>query len=133
MARVRYNDPEDLPEADREILKRRINLHRALSNSVGGTRAFSGLGQWIRFKAKLDPRLREMAILQVGYLTKNAYEYSHHLKIGRDFGVADDDVVAIETETAGGDSGLPALDRAVLRGTREMTKQTKVSNDTYAV
>ena len=29
-------------------------------------RAFGGLGQFIRFKSQLDPRLRELAILQVG-------------------------------------------------------------------
>ena len=133
MARLPYLDKDDLTDEDKEIVKRPINLNRVIAHSPEAARKFSGIGNYIRFGSSLDPRLREMAILQVGYLTKNAYEYSHHLKIGRDFGVADDDVVAIETETAGGDSGLPALDRAVLRGTREMTKQTKVSNDTYAV
>jgi len=133
MARLPYLDKDDLTDEDKEIVKRPINLNRVIAHSPEAARKFSGIGNYIRFGSSLDPRLREMAILQVGYLTKNAYEYSHHLKIGRDFGVADDDVVAIETETAGGDSGLPALDRAILRGTREMTKQMKVSNDTYAV
>jgi len=132
MARVRYNDPEDLPEADREILKRRINLHRALSNSIGGTRAFSGLGQWIRFKAKLDPRLREMAILQVGWLARSDYEWSHHVKIGKDFGVSDADVRAIIAESEGKDSGLPPLDRAVLRGAREMAEGPGMKEETFA-
>jgi sulfonate transport system permease protein len=36
-------------------------------------RAFSGLGGYIRHKSKLDPRLRELAILQVGWLEKSAY------------------------------------------------------------
>ena len=133
MARLPYLDEDDLADEDKDIVKRPINLNRALAHSPGAARKFGGVGNYIRFGSSLDPRLREMAILQVGYLTKSPYEYSHHLKIGRDFGVAETDVAAIETETAGGDSGLPDLDRAVLRGAREMTERMKLSDETYAV
>ena len=60
-------------------------------------------------RCKLDPRLRELAILQVGYLAKSPYEYSHHVKIGREFGVSDDDIRAIGEETAGRASKLDPL------------------------
>ena len=133
MARLPYLDEDDLAEEDKDIVKRPINLNRIIAHSPEAAHKFSGVGGYIRFGSSLDPRLREMAILQVGYLTKSPYEYSHHLKIGRDFGVAESDVTAIETETAGGDSGLPKLDRAVLRGAREMTEGMKLSDDTYAV
>ena len=133
MARLPYLDEDDLAEKDKDILKRPINLNRIIAHSPEAAHKFGGVGGYIRFGSSLDPRLREMAILQVGYLTKSPYEYSHHLKIGRDFGVAESDVTAIETETAGGDSGLPELDRAVLRGAREMTEGIKLSDDTYAV
>ncbi len=132
MARIPYLDAEDLAEQDRDLLKRGINLHRALVHSPGGARSFSGLGTYIRFDSKLDPRLRELAILQVGYLTRSEYEYSHHIKIGRDFGVTDDDIRALITESEGRNSGLPALDRAVLRAAREMTEEMKISDVTFA-
>ena len=132
MARLPYLDPPDLAEDDRDLLKRNINLYRALTHSPDGTRHFQRLGHWIRYECALDPRLREMAILQVGYLARSAYEYSHHIGIGRDFGVSDDDVRAIATETTGGDSGLPALDRAVLRAAREMTESRRIADPTYA-
>ena len=132
MARVPYLDVEDLAEEDRDLLKRRITLHRALVHSVGGARAFSGLGQWIRYGSKLDGRLRELAILQVGWLARSPYEWSHHVKIGHDFGVTDQDIEALKRETEGADSGLPALDRAVLRGAREMTLEGKMREETFA-
>ena len=131
MARLPYLDVEDLPEEHRDLLRRRITLHRALVHSIGGARAFGGLGQWIRYGSKLDPRLREMAILQVGWLARSPYEWSHHVKIGYDFGVTDRDIAAIATETDGGDSGLAPLDRLVLRGAREMTADGAMAEETF--
>src|SRR5947209_11134975 len=49
-----------------DMLKRNTNLHKLLVNSPEMARAFNGIGGYIRFKSKLDPRLRELAILQVG-------------------------------------------------------------------
>lgn len=132
MARVPYLDPEDLPEDQRDLLKRPINLHRALAHTHGGARAFEGIGRWIRFDAAIDPRLRELAILQVGWLARSPYEWSHHVKIGFDFGVTEDDVRALIAESEGRDSGLPALDRAVLRAAREMSDDGAMTPGTFA-
>ena len=65
------------------------------------TRAWHAVARYIRHESRLDPRLRELAILQVGYLERSPYEYSHHVKIGREFGVTDDDIRAIADETEG--------------------------------
>jgi len=132
MARVPYLEKTDLAPEDQELLSRNINLHRALVNSPGGARNFSRLGGYIRHKSTLDPRLRELAILQVGYLARSPYEYSHHIKIGRDFGVTDDDIRGMIDETEGRSSTLSALDQTVLLGAREMTDAGKISADTYA-
>ena len=131
MARLPYLTAEDLPPEDRELLKRNINLHRALVHNPDAARHFSRLGRYIRFGGKLDPRIREMAIIQVGYLTKSPYEYSHHIKIGFDFGVTEDDIRAIAAETSGQTSGLPEFDRTVLRAAREMTTDLRISDRTF--
>jgi len=133
VARIPYLNREDLPEADRDLLSRPINLARALVNSPEALRNFSRLGAWIRHGSRLDGRLRELAILQVGYLTRSPYEFSHHLKIGRDFGVSDEDVRAIAAETSGQPSTLPALDRAVLRAAREMTQGLTIAEETFQI
>jgi alkylhydroperoxidase family enzyme len=87
----------------------------------------------VRHHSKLDPRLRELAIIQIGYITRTAYEYAHHIEIGRDFGVTDDDLRAIALESAGKSSSLPALDRAVLKAARELAAQPKLTDDTFAI
>ena len=133
MARLPYLDADDLAPEDRDLLKRTINLNRILAHSPIGMRHFQGLAHWIRFESGLDPRLRELAILQVGYLTKSPYEYSHHLKIGRDFGVSDGDVRALIAETAGETTDLPELDRAVLGAAREISDGMELSDATFAV
>lgn len=132
MARIPYLDQDDLAPEHRDILDRDINLMRALAHSPEGARAFMGLGMFIRNTSRLDGRLRELAILQVGYLARADYEWTHHLRIGRRFGVTDDDVRAIGEESAGRETTLEPLARAVLRAAREMTDDGAVSDATFA-
>src|SRR3982075_4713659 len=98
-------EPDQVAPQYRDLLKRNTNLHKLLVNSPDMARAFSGIGGYIRFKSKLDPRLRELAILQVGWLEKSEYEFTHHVKIGKDFGVTDDDIAGLMAETEGKPSG----------------------------
>ena len=92
----------------------------------------SGIGHYIRHGSKLDPRLRELAILQVGYVARSPYEYSHHIKIGHDFGVSDDDIRAISAETQGRTTDLEPLAKTVLKAAREMATELAISDATFA-
>ena len=132
MARVPYLEQTDLAPQNRDLLNRNINLYRALVNSPDAARSFLGVGRYIRFHSRLDPRLREMAILQVGYATRSRYEFSHHIKIAREFGVTDEDIRAIELDTQGQPTDLSSLERAVLRAARELTAQPNLSDATFA-
>ncbi|MBK8958245.1 MAG: carboxymuconolactone decarboxylase family protein [Proteobacteria bacterium] len=132
MARVPYLEAKDLAPQNHDLLARNLNLYRALVNSPDTARSFMALGLHIRFHMKLDARLRELAILQVGYTTRSPYEYAHHVELGKQFGVSDTDIAAIAMETRGESSSLPALDRAVLRAARELTTGTTVSDETFA-
>lgn len=131
MARVPYLEPEDLPEEHRHLISRPINLLRSLANNPEAMQVFSHIGMWIRHEVPLDPRLREMAILQVGYVTASSYEFSHHVKIGKEFGVSDDDIDAIIHESKGETSSLPELDRTVLKAARDLTLDLKLSDETW--
>ena len=132
MARLPYLEKSDLSAENQDLLARNINLVRALVHSPNGARAFGNLAAFIRFKSRLDPRLREMAILQVGYLARSPYEYSHHIKIGHDFGVSDDDIRAIAAETEGRGNTLDPLAKTVLKAAREMTTDLAISEMTFA-
>jgi alkylhydroperoxidase family enzyme len=132
MARVPYLEKSDLAPEDQDLLKRPIWLFKALVNSPGAARAFSGLGGYIRYGSKLDPRLRELAILQVGWLARSPYEWSHHVKLGHDFGVTDLDIQALIDDTAGRPVSLDPLARLVLRAAREMTADRAMTEATFA-
>ena len=132
MARVPYLEPSDLAPEDQDLLKRPIWLFKALVNSPKAARAFGGLGSYIRYGSKLDPRLRELAILQVGWLARSPYEWSHHVKLGHDFGVTDDDIRALIDDTEGRPTSLDRLSRLVLKAAREMTGQGAMAEATFA-
>ena len=132
MARLPYLDRSDLAPEHQNLLDRPINLFRALVHSPDGARGWSAIGHYIRFGSKLDARLRELAILQVGYVTRSPYEFSHHVKIGRDFGLSDNDIRAIAAETEGRATDLDPLAKTVLKAAREMTANLAISDATFA-
>jgi alkylhydroperoxidase family enzyme len=132
MARLPYLEPEQVAPEYRDMLKRNTNLHKLLVNSPDMARAFSGMGSYIRFKSKLDPRLRELAILQVGWMEKSEYEFTHHVKIGKEFGVTDEDIQNLFLETEGKTSKLEPLARAILKGAREMVRDLAMTDATFA-
>jgi alkylhydroperoxidase family enzyme len=131
MALVPYLSESDLAEADRSLLSSPHNLYRALANSPDALRHFSVLGQWIRRSSQVDPRLRELAILQVGYLTATPYQWSHHIKVGRDFGVSDEDIGNLIAATAGQEHGLGEVETLVLLAAREITSDRRMSEKTW--
>src|SRR5262245_8304545 len=132
MARFKYLTKADLAPENQDLLARDIALYRILAHSPAAARAFHGLGRYIRFGSKLDGRLRELAILQVGYLARSPYEYSHHIKIGFEFGVSEDDIRAMIDETEGHPTKLEPLAKLVLLGAREMTRDLAISDATFS-
>jgi len=132
MARLPFLAESDLAPQDRELLARGLNLYRVLAHSPEAARVLRTPAYYVRHDSPLDPRLRELAILQVGYVTRTAYEYAHHVELGRTYGVTDDDLRALAAETAGRPSGLPALERAVLRAARELAAAPRLDDATFA-
>jgi len=134
MARLPYLDAKDVAPENQDLLRGAQNLSRTMIHSPGAARSLGVVARFIRHQSRLDPRLREMAILQVGYLAKAPYEYSHHVKLGMvDFGVSESDLRAIADETAGRETSLDPLTKAVLRAAREITTNLSPSDATFAI
>src|SRR6476469_5336894 len=99
MARLRHLDRDDLPEDSRFLfdnLSRERgtvgNLFRVMGHSPRLLHQFMRLGSDLRSKTRIDPRLRELAILTVGRLTGAPYEYVHHVAIARRAGVTQEQI-----------------------------------------
>ena len=132
MARVPYLEVDDLAPEDQDLLKRPIWLTKALVNSPKAARAFHTVGNYIRFGSKLDERLRELAILQVGWLARSPYEWSHHIKLGLGFGVSEADIHALIADTDGKPTSLDKLTLPVLRAAREVTRDGAMAEGTFS-
>jgi alkylhydroperoxidase family enzyme len=132
MARLPYLDKSDLLPEHQDLLARSLNLYRVLAHSPHAARSLNTLARFIRDGSRLDPRLRELAILQVSYLTRSAWGYSHHVRIGRETGLSNDEIQAVAEETDGRPTSLDPLAKAVLRAAREMTADLAVSDKTFA-
>jgi alkylhydroperoxidase family enzyme len=132
MARLPYLSKENLLPEHQDLI-RDINLSRLLVHSPNAARASRGTAMYIRNGAKLDPRLREMAIIQVGYMARSIYEYAHHVQIGLDTGVSEADIHAIAAESAGKPTSLDPLAKAVLKAARELADDIDLSDATFAV
>ena len=122
----------DAPRTYRPLLERPIGSLRDVDvHSPRAARSLNTLARYIRDGSRLDPRLRELAILQVGYLTRSAWGFSHHVRIGREVGLLDDEIRAVGEETAGRVTALDPLAKAVLRAAREMTAGLVISDETF--
>ena len=135
MARVRLNETADLPESHRWIFERMeqrdglLNIFRAMSHSPEAMRRFMKFGSYFLGEGKLDPKLRELAILRAGWLCRAPYEFSQHISFGRRTGLSDDQIRAIAEPNT---RFFDATEMAVLTYAGEMTTEARVSDATFA-
>ncbi len=135
MARVRLNETADLPEEHRWLFERMekrgslLNIFRAFSHSPEALRRFMKLGSYFLEDGKLEPKLRELAILRVGYLCRAPYEFSQHIAFGRRVGLSDSQIRGIADPNTG---LFDPREMAVLAYAGEMTADAGVSDATYA-
>lgn len=131
MARLPYLDKQDLASEHQSLLDRPINLNRVLVHSPNCRRAGLQMAHFIRYESKLDARIKELAIMTVGYITRAPYEWSHHVILSKDFGVSEDDIRALVDYLEGRPHQLD--ERAVLAvdAAREMTLDLAMSDKTF--
>lgn len=133
-ARLPYLTRDDLPEADRGIwddfIKERGSqpghIHRIVANAPNLLRRFLGLANELRNGTRLDPKLRELALMTVGRLTGAEYEFVHHWNIALRVGVTRE-----QLEHLADFHNSPRFneqERAVMRYAVEATRNVKVDD-----
>ena len=137
MARLPYVSREDLSAEEREVFDEHErdrgvppgHIHRAIANAPNLLRRFSGLALELRNRTKLDPRLRELALMTVGRIAGAEYEFVHHWNIALAVGVRREQLEQLaEFERA---PVFNEQERAVMRYASEVTTNIKVSDRTF--
>lgn len=133
MARLPYPDSETAPEPVREALAALppLNIFRMLSHAETAFRPFLRFGGAILGRLELDPKLRELAIIQVAADAEARYEWVQHVAIALQVGVTDQQIAAVEAGRLD-DPSLDESERAVLRFAREVVAAPRVGDVTFA-
>ncbi|MCU1461704.1 MAG: carboxymuconolactone decarboxylase [Acidimicrobiales bacterium] len=79
--------------------------------------------------ARLDSRLRELAIMRIGWLTESDYEWTQHWRIARKLGVPDDDLLGVRDWKAY--AGFGPAERAVLMAADELVVDGSITATTF--
>ncbi len=109
--RIPYAAPEPGSKTEAMLQRLPLNVLRMLAHHPEGLRGFQTLGEAILNRSALDPALRELAILRVGWLVGAAYETAHHERIGRAVGMSEAQIAAARS---GDRAGLSEDDALVL-------------------
>ena len=108
-----------------------LTLFRMVAHAETAYGPWLGYGGALLTQLDLDPRLRELAILQVARQVGSDYEWVQHDPIARAVGASSEQIEAIET----GRDDDPAFDAAqslVLRLTRTTVNEGAASKDQIA-
>lgn len=116
--------PPGVPGADHAM-----NLFRMLAHSQPVATGFAQLGAALLFESSLEPRLREIAILRVGYANAAKYEVGKHVPIGRAVGVSE---AALEALQRGALDGLAADEAAVAKFADELVARARAGDEALA-
>ena len=131
MARLPYPDLKTLASDTQEFLRKlpALNIFRMMAGGEGLLPVFVRLGNYLLYKSKLDPILREIAIIRVGVLSKASYEVFQHERIGRGLGMSDRLIAAIH---GGPDvSGFDELQRLVMQFTDGVVNHVRASDQVF--
>jgi 4-carboxymuconolactone decarboxylase len=132
MSRIPYFDLARAPDSYTDLLKGRptLNLYRMLAHAGPAAEGFLKLGGALLRDNALDSRLREIAILRVGFLSGASYEVHQHKRVARHVGLAQDKVAALDI---GADTApLTDLERLVVEFTDQLVHHVKAPDDMFA-
>jgi len=90
----------------------------------------NGLLHQLLWNGTLEPRLRELVIMRVGWRQGSLYEWTQHWRVARMLEIPEDDLVAVRDWK--GSDRFDRADRAVLAATDETLGAGAISTGTWA-
>ena len=91
---------------------------------------------WLRFAGRLMPggklprRETELVILRVAHLRECAYEFEHHVRLGRRAGLTDTDIAHVQE---GSDAeGWSAREQAILAAVDQLNRDGDIDDESWS-
>lgn len=131
MALLPYLEDKDASPEVLKILKSgkvTLNVQRMTANAQSIFVQRSRLSNAIFTQAKIDPKLREIAILRTAKDCHSVYEWTQHVPAAKHVGVSDEQIAAIENWQSA--RCFSAVERIVLQFTDEVNANVKASRAT---
>lgn len=131
MARIPYFDPANATGRAKGWYAKLppLNIFRMLGHSGELIDGFVTLGNQILAHTKLDPVLREIAIVRVGVLSNAKYEVFQHERISRQVGMDEAKIAAIHEGPEA--VTFSDLEKMVMRFTDDVVKNVRASDATF--
>lgn len=108
-----------------------LSIFQVLLNHPTLARAINDLLATMLWHGALDPRLRELMIMRIGWLTACDYEWTQHWRVASRLGVTPEDLLGVRDWQSHDQFG-PA-ERAVLAATDDVVRDGAISTASWAV
>lgn len=107
-----------------------LAIFQVLLNHPTLARGINDLLAVMLWHGKLDPRLRELVIMRIGWLTACDYEWTQHWRVALGLGVPADDLQGVRDWPS--HRGFGAAERAALTAVDEVVRDGAISAGTWA-
>ena len=107
-----------------------LAIFQVLLNHPTLARALNDLLATMLWHGRLDTRLRELAIMRIGWLTASDYEWTQHWRVALGLGVSAEDLVGVRDWQA--HNGFGPTERAVLAATDDVMSDGAISAENWA-
>jgi alkylhydroperoxidase family enzyme len=107
-----------------------LNVFGTLAHHPELLRQWLGFATYLLTASTLDPRLRELVVLRVGWLCRSPYEWGQHVHVGRRVGVTDADLERLAAGPTA--AGWNAAEAAALRATDELIVRHTLSDASWS-
>ena len=139
---MRLKTPRIVPLADHDLNEEQaqllapyrnergiLNIYRTMARQPNAARGFLGWGRYVLRESDFDARLRELAILRIGWLCRSGYEWTQHSRLARSLGMSDLEIERIKEGPSA--AGWTGTEKLVLAAVEELHRDHFVSDATW--
>jgi alkylhydroperoxidase family enzyme len=106
-----------------------VNALATLAQHPALARAFLGFNRHLQFASSLLDRLRELAILRIGWRCRSEYEWAQHVLLAREAGLSDAEIARIGHDAI--DASWPRLEATLLHAVDELHRDAVIGQATW--